>query len=389
MKKNVVIWLVIVALTIVLTGCSGESTGFKPDDFQKEYESWEESVLEQEEKKQELIDSLAGDYYYSDDGSELGVRCIVHVKTINFPEGHYIAGIIDEDLEKITTKVYGKDEERRLANRFSDVNQHRIAAGDGYTYSEDCFYIDLDGNSHYIGPDTTRAFSLVMGLAYGLFDTPEAEFVISNTLDYRIPPREQLTDPVEVEYYTPPGLMPESQVTVGHGSSGETHYFIGLEYKGEGKVESRFIDESEFDFIDYYQQDLVPKKYRKEVDEVGYVINPEDNSGTTENATADIINYLEYTEYADYVLEDADSGIFDAEYYTDFSDEMLKIARNEILARHGRKFNDPSLQAYFDNMYWYEPLYEPEEFDAQMESLLNQFELENLAIIQQVERERK
>lgn len=56
----------------------------------------------------------------------------------------------------------------------------------------------------------------------------------------------------------------------------------------------------------------------------------------------------------------------------------LSIARNEIFARHGRKFEDPFLQAVFARKTWYAPQYEGEEFTGLQEGLLNSYEKENL-----------
>ena len=39
-----------------------------------------------------------------------------------------------------------------------------------------------------------------------------------------------------------------------------------------------------------------------------------------------------------------------------------KTARNEIYARHGRRFNDEQLQGDFDMCSWYEGIIEPENF---------------------------
>ena len=55
-----------------------------------------------------------------------------------------------------------------------------------------------------------------------------------------------------------------------------------------------------------------------------------------------------------------------------------KIARNEIYARYGRKFNDESLQAYFDGCSWYHGVIEPENFT---ENILNEVELANLQTV--------
>lgn len=54
------------------------------------------------------------------------------------------------------------------------------------------------------------------------------------------------------------------------------------------------------------------------------------------------------------------------------------IARNEIYARHGRRFEDTELQKYFDSCSWYEGTVNPEDFD---ESVLNSFEIANIHTI--------
>ena len=63
----------------------------------------------------------------------------------------------------------------------------------------------------------------------------------------------------------------------------------------------------------------------------------------------------------------------------------LCLARNEIYARHGRKFKNEKIQEYFDNKDWYEGIYSPEEFDA-MTSPLNDIERANAETIQSYER---
>ena len=58
--------------------------------------------------------------------------------------------------------------------------------------------------------------------------------------------------------------------------------------------------------------------------------------------------------------------------------EQCKIARNEIYARHGRKFNDAALQAHFDACPWYQGTIEANAFK---ESDLNEVELANRDLI--------
>lgn len=59
-----------------------------------------------------------------------------------------------------------------------------------------------------------------------------------------------------------------------------------------------------------------------------------------------------------------------------------KIARNEIYARHGRRFNDEQLQGYFDMCSWYEGTIEPENFS---DEVLNEVEKSNLQMISEYE----
>lgn len=56
----------------------------------------------------------------------------------------------------------------------------------------------------------------------------------------------------------------------------------------------------------------------------------------------------------------------------------LSIARNQIYARHGRKFEDPFLNAVFRRKSWYEPKYTAEEFNNLPESPLTETEQGNL-----------
>lgn len=61
------------------------------------------------------------------------------------------------------------------------------------------------------------------------------------------------------------------------------------------------------------------------------------------------------------------------------SAEQLRIAKNEIYARHGRRFKDTELQAYFDRRLWYEGTIEAEAFP---ETMLNEVERYNVRLLQ-------
>ena len=60
----------------------------------------------------------------------------------------------------------------------------------------------------------------------------------------------------------------------------------------------------------------------------------------------------------------------------------LKVARNEIYARHGRRFNSAEQQAYFDACSWYEGTIAPESFT---DNMLSDTELANVQFLKAAE----
>lgn len=83
-----------------------------------------------------------------------------------------------------------------------------------------------------------------------------------------------------------------------------------------------------------------------------------------------------------YILEDSARRYLTEDELINMSKEELRLARNEIFARHGRKFDALDLQSYFNSMEWYYGTVPADEFD---ESVLNEYEKANLVLIKDVE----
>lgn len=64
------------------------------------------------------------------------------------------------------------------------------------------------------------------------------------------------------------------------------------------------------------------------------------------------------------------------------SADMIRIGRNEIYARHGRKFADQELQEWFDSKNWYEGNIDPDKFD---ESIFSETEKQNITFLKDME----
>lgn len=85
---------------------------------------------------------------------------------------------------------------------------------------------------------------------------------------------------------------------------------------------------------------------------------------------------------SEFVLPMSNTKLYSKEYLTCFDDNQLWIARNEIYARYGRKFENTYMQQYFESCSWYEGTVAMDKFD---ESILNENEKSNLEAIKSVE----
>lgn len=84
----------------------------------------------------------------------------------------------------------------------------------------------------------------------------------------------------------------------------------------------------------------------------------------------------------DYILPDALTHVYTQSELAVLTREELRLARNEIYARHGRQFNSDDLNQYFSQRPWYQGTISPDRFD---DSVLGQNERDNLKAIQDME----
>jgi hypothetical protein len=137
------------------------------------------------------------------------------------------------------------------------------------------------------------------------------------------------------------------------------------EYKKQIKdMENDVTSEESSEDLDYYDDsDLSEDDYDSDLDE-------------------DSDNYSDSSEENEYVLPDSAKRKLKKSDLKGLSIEELRIARNEIYARHGRMFDDKKLQKYFDSQSWYEGTVPASEFS---EDVLSSVEKKNVAFIRQFE----
>ena len=88
-----------------------------------------------------------------------------------------------------------------------------------------------------------------------------------------------------------------------------------------------------------------------------------------------------------YIIPDSNKRYLTESDLQGLSEWELKLARNEIYARHGRRFKDPALQEYFDAQSWYVGLYDPEDFDKNHSDELSALEKWNAEFILKYEKD--
>lgn len=85
---------------------------------------------------------------------------------------------------------------------------------------------------------------------------------------------------------------------------------------------------------------------------------------------------------AEYVVADSNSRYLTAADVEKMSLQQINYAKNEIYARHGRKFQSRELQDFFNSKTWYNGTVEPASFS---ENVFNEFEKANLELLSKTE----
>lgn len=80
----------------------------------------------------------------------------------------------------------------------------------------------------------------------------------------------------------------------------------------------------------------------------------------------------------EYIIPDSDTKRLSDSDLQDLTEQELLYARNEIYARHGRRFQDTSIQEYFESKDWYNGTIDPEDF---RDDMLNDVERANAQFI--------
>ena len=98
----------------------------------------------------------------------------------------------------------------------------------------------------------------------------------------------------------------------------------------------------------------------------------------TKNNTQDADDRQDETENSEYILPESDTRYVEQDEIDQLTKNEVRLAINEIYARHGRIFENSELREYFESKDWYDGTIEPEDFD---EDVLNQYEKANVKLL--------
>jgi hypothetical protein len=138
------------------------------------------------------------------------------------------------------------------------------------------------------------------------------------------------------------------------------------------------------DVTKYDNDDFVTIRHRLNGDDLvsdGLYIPSSNNSTTVKPISSSSVSSTVSAGLNDYVINDSNKREISKSELTSLTPWQLKVARNEIYARHGRLFVHEDLQCYFRSKNWYS---ENTDFNI---SLLSSIENKNITTIQNYEKE--
>lgn len=228
-------------------------------------------------------------------------------------------------------------------------------------------------------------------------------FIMSSIRDVTVEQRilEMYPDAYQKDYYL---CMTEDDVqdylTNSIGLGEMSALYEAASYEGYSSYEDGVFTMVGWDTGDYWVDEPMITEVRQ-VSDTEIVVSGEIKNGTGPNSKTSFFEITmaanpdsiwsgytltAITRWDTYILPYVDSTYLTQTDIMNLDEEYLRLARNEIYARHGRMFDDEGLQNYFGTCSWYVGTIPASEFD---DTLLNEYELANRDLIVQYEQQLK
>lgn len=146
-----------------------------------------------------------------------------------------------------------------------------------------------------------------------------------------------------------------------------------------------YVNEPDYEILGYDGSDVYVMKKPTDVtfywenEQIRHeYINMQEDLGVIKSSFRILFDSAEY-DGNEYIFPNSSAAALQESDLLNLSAKQLRIAKNEIYARHGRLFADAELQSYFNGCSWYRGRIEPDEFE---EGLLSEQEKANISMIQ-------
>lgn len=133
-------------------------------------------------------------------------------------------------------------------------------------------------------------------------------------------------------------------------------------------------DREEYSKIEKLKDDYDSLYYDREIFKENIVVLCNDFSDKQVDSEDDA-----FDDRSEYICYTSDMEKLSVKDVKKLSKADRRLAKNEIYARYGRKFNDESLQKYFNGKSWYDGYIEPEDFDESVFSKVEKYNIKLLA----------
>lgn len=286
-----------------------------------------------------------------------------------------------------------------------DSDKVEVISFDDYVYLEQNFTDNIDLVKEAVDGINTGGDTAVYDALYsGIYDTyyqNGAKCVIGFTDGEENASSHTFEEVVELSQSTGIPVF-----IIGIGNSYDESSLIKLaaecsgEYYNVGEVDMESVMEDIYSTIyreqqDYYVFEYTSPEEKDKTSEREIVLKTSADSEFTGEYRKKFVPVADLTggfssDYADkdFMIPDSSSrAITDADL-AGMSLAELRIARNEIFARHGRQFKDSMLNKWFYSKQWYLEIpakYSPSDFDSKNPNKLSKLEIANVEKIQAFE----
>ncbi|MBO5261347.1 MAG: YARHG domain-containing protein [Coprococcus sp.] len=313
-------------------------------------------------------ENITGENLVSDDTKET-----VDELTSNEPEDNWgEATMNDGESDEVDDELeYTMEEISSAAQNYCSLvycisnPSVKIKSLDNKSYSVSV-YANIDGHSGWYGDMTIDKHT---GLGMGCRGEKADVFHVENTtLDvYYILPysNSRYIDESDLNNLSPEELtLARNEIYARHGrifKDEDIRDYFSKQVWYAGIVAAADFDESVFSKVERTNISTI-KDYEEKLEKNGF----------------------DYSDlyYYDYIIPDSSTRKLSGSDINWMDAHTLMLARNEIYARHGRKFNDKEIREYFESKAWYMPYIEPDDFS---EDMLSSIEKENIALIKSYE----